>query len=266
MAILPKNEPRAKDISPRVFLLWGASMSGKTYLAREFPNPILLSTDGNWRKVDTPSIEIKSFKNFSDAIQELETEKHTFETIIIDLVDDIKTFMENYICEEAKIETLADAPFGKAYGRAMSIWKQMMIRISKMPFNVIMISHIKEVTDESDNTRTIQLPSLEQKYLNVSMGRCDVVIKCRKIGNNYMRLTTEKRDQYMEKDVKNIKIREIMKTIKGLFDTDTPVSLPKREQPAKKPALKVEEPEDEPEVIEEPKPAKKPLILKRRED
>ena len=61
MSLLPANEPKIKDITPKTFLIWGESMSGKTCLAKKFPNPIILNTDGNAKKIDTPSIEIKDF-------------------------------------------------------------------------------------------------------------------------------------------------------------------------------------------------------------
>ena len=39
MIKLPVNEPKIADITPKSFLIWGESMSGKTYLAREFDSP-----------------------------------------------------------------------------------------------------------------------------------------------------------------------------------------------------------------------------------
>ena len=47
MIKLPVNEPKIADITPKSFLIWGESMSGKTYLAREFESPLIINTDGN---------------------------------------------------------------------------------------------------------------------------------------------------------------------------------------------------------------------------
>ena len=30
MSLLPKNEPKIRDITPKNFFIWGGSMSGKT--------------------------------------------------------------------------------------------------------------------------------------------------------------------------------------------------------------------------------------------
>ena len=68
--LLPVNKPKEKDITPKVFFIWGQSMSGKTYLARQFPNPLIINTDGNAKKVDTPSVEVYDFETFVKVLEE----------------------------------------------------------------------------------------------------------------------------------------------------------------------------------------------------
>ena len=115
MIKLPANEQKVADITPKSFLIWGESMSGKTYLAREFDSPLIINTDGNATKVNTPSVAIKTFAEFAEVIEALKNEKHTYKTVIIDLIDDIETMLTIHICEAAKVESLADIPFGKGY-------------------------------------------------------------------------------------------------------------------------------------------------------
>ena len=100
MSLLPENKPKVKDITPKIFLIWGDSMTGKTYLAKSFESPLLLNTDGNDRKVDTPSVTITDWRVFIEVVKELQQNKDTYKTIIIDLVDDIRTLLDNYIIEE----------------------------------------------------------------------------------------------------------------------------------------------------------------------
>src|SRR5574344_2741324 len=166
MSLLPKNEPTERDITPKVFFIWGQSMHGKTYLARQFPNPLIINTDGNGKKTTTPHKDIFNFETFVEVLREIEEGKHSFETIVIDLIDDIKTLLEEFVCDKYGVENLADAPFGKAFSDVKSIWKRLMIRLTQLPYTVIFISHIIQVTDEYDKNVTIEQPSLEQKYLN----------------------------------------------------------------------------------------------------
>ena len=212
--LLPKNEPKSRDITPKNFFIWGGSMSGKTYLARSFPDPIIINTDGNAKKVDTPSVEVYTFENFIKVMAEIEEGNHTFKTVIIDLVDDIKTMLQTYICKKYNVENEADVPYGKAFADVKNTWQKLMVRLAQLPYNVIFVSHVIET---QENNTTIEKPSLEQKFYNMSMGRCDLSIKCRKVGSNYLRLCDAKRDNYNEEDIKDEKILEIMKTITGVF-------------------------------------------------
>lgn len=212
--LLPKNEPKQRDITPKNFFIWGGSMSGKTFLARSFPEPIIINTDGNAKKVDTPSIEVYDFETFMKIMAEIEAGNHTYKTIIIDLIDDIKTMLQTYVCKKYNVENEADVPYGKAFADVKNTWQKLMVRLAQLPYNVIFVSHVIEI---QENSTTIEKPSLDQKFYNMSMGRCDLSIKCRKVGSNYLRLCDAKRDNYNEEDIKDEQILEIMKTITGVF-------------------------------------------------
>lgn len=222
--LLPENKLKQKDITPKNYFIWGQSMSGKTYLARSFPNPLIINTDGNALKVDTPSIIIADFKEFVQIIKELEEVKHTFETIIIDLVDDIKLMLFKYVCDKYKVDDIGEVAYGKGYRDVNTIWQNLMIKLSQLPFNIIFISHIVEYVE---NNTTYEKPSLEQKYYNMCMGRCDINIKCRKVGNNFLQICESKRERYKDTDIKDKKILNILKGITGVIETEGQATLKK---------------------------------------
>lgn len=234
MSLLPKNEPMEKDITPKVYFIWGQSMHGKTYLAKQFPNPIILNTDGNGKKIDTPHLDIFDFETFVQALKEVEEGKHTYQTVVVDLIDDIKTFMDEYIVKKyneeiakkdkntTPAESIADIPFGKGFNESKTIWKRLMIKLSQLPYTVVFISHIVQTTDEYDKSIVIEQPSLEQKYLNMTKGRTDVMIKCQKVGKTYLQICNEKRDIYKKEDFKNKEILETLKNVKQLFEDNKP--------------------------------------------
>ena len=258
MSLLPENKPMEKNITPKVFFLWGQSMHGKTYLARQFPDPIIINTDGNGKKIDTPHVDVYDFETFVNVLREIEEGKHTFKTIVIDLVDDIKTFLEEYVCKKYDVENLADAGFGKGYGDVKSTWKRLMIRLTQLPYYVVFISHVVQLTDEYDKNKTIEQPSLEQKDLNMTKGRTDVMIKCQKVGKNYLQLCNEKRDLYHRSDIKDEKLYNTLSNVKSLFEDSKPTIQnvePKKVIPGKKPEIiNVDE-----ETTEEEKPSLKEL-------
>lgn len=208
--MLPKNEPKEFNITPKNYLIWGESMSGKTYFATQFPNPILLNTDGNAVKVATPSVDIRDFDTFLSIISDLEKGEHTYETVIIDLIDDIRTLLSLDICKRYKVRNLTDGAYGKATSELKETWQKLMTKLSQLPYQVIFISHILE-------TQEVEKPSLPQRELNVCMGRCDIAIKCRKIGENYVKHCDRKRQHYTAEDIKNEQIKELLSNVQNLM-------------------------------------------------
>ena len=278
MSLLPENKPMEKNITPKVFFIWGQSMHGKTYLARQFPDPIIINTDGNGKKIDTPHVDVYDFETFVNVLREIEQGKHTYKTIVIDLVDDIKTFLEEYVCKKYDVEALADAGYGKAFADVKATWKRVMIRLTQLPYYVVFISHIVQLTDEYDKNKTIEQPSLEQKYLNMTKGRTDVMIKCQKVGKSYLQLCNEKRDVYHRDDIKDEELYKTLSNVKGLFEDNKPTIQsvePKKVIPGKKPEIiNVEEEttEEEPktnlkdlatELVEKKSTTKKSLLIKK---
>lgn len=208
--MLPANELKTIDITPKNYFLWGENMSGKTYLSVQFPNPILLNTDGNAKKVSCPSVEVKDFDTFNQILDELLEGGHTYESIIVDIVDDVKNMISEMICQKHKVQSPADVPYGRATGEIRDIWHNTMIKLTQSKYNIIFVSHMVDFND-------IEKPSLGQKELNVCMGRCDVSIRCRKVGEKYLSICDRKRHNYTPNDIADTRLIDLFKIIKNLM-------------------------------------------------
>ena len=90
-----------------------------------------------------------------------------------------------------------------------------MMKISTLKFNIIFVSHIITTTE---NNNTISVPSLPEKPLNACLGRCDLQIQTKKLGSTYMKIVTNKRDNYIKEDIKNPTIIKVLDGTIGLFD------------------------------------------------
>ena len=65
---LPENKPQVPRDTPRNYFIYGETMSGKSYLANEFPNPIVLNTDGNASANSVPAMQLINEKDKSGNI------------------------------------------------------------------------------------------------------------------------------------------------------------------------------------------------------
>lgn len=225
MSILPKNEPKPTIDTPRNFFIYGATMSGKSYLAERFPNPLFLNTDGNAKANKAPSIQLLNqrktdgtasktvIEQLDEIMLALQTEKHSYETIVIDVVDDVALLIEQAVCLKAGVKALADIPYGKGYATFNAVFQGMVMELKSLPVNVIYISRVDNKIDD-DGTEH-EIPSLKVKYYNIVNGNCDLVIHTQKIGSKHFRSVTDKRKEYFEKNIDDPKILQILRAITG---------------------------------------------------
>ena len=249
MSILPPNKPQIPVDTPRNFFIWGPTMGGKSFLASQFPNPIVFNTDGNAEANTVPSVQIRNIKGVDGKIKRsvvdqldklitaLQTEKHTYETVVIDVIDDIVVMIEQYICDKEDVETIGDIPYGKGYAAFTNIFQQLVIELKSLPMNVIYISRNASKTEGNIE---IEIPSLKEKHQNIVNGNCDLSIQCKKVGKNYIRVAKARRKDYMRDQVDDEKILAILDTITGVFGRSAKTSRKVQDEIVKK----LEEQED----------------------
>lgn len=243
MSILPPNKPTKTVDTPKNFFIYGATMNGKSYLASEFPNPLFLDTDGNASANPYPSIQLRNERGknrkisesvvdqFDQIITELQTTEHGFETVVLDVIDDIVVMIEQYICDREGVETIGDIGYGKGYAAFSNIFNALVIELKALPINVIYVSRI--ATREENNV-SYEIPSLKEKHVNIVNGNCDYMIQAKKVGKNYLRIVKEKRKNYQRDKIDDERILEILDTLTGAFDRSQRTNKKKQDEIVKK--------------------------------
>ncbi|EMW5751375.1 TPA: AAA family ATPase [Enterococcus faecalis] len=262
MSILPENKPQTPKDTPRNYFIWGPTMGGKSFLASQFPNPVIFNTDGNAEANTVPSVQLRNIKDTNGKIKRsvidqldklitaLQTEKHTYETVVLDVIDDIVVMIEQYICDKEGVETLGDITYGKGYAAFTNIFQQLVIELKSLPMNVIYIS--RNAT-KLEGTTEIEIPSLKEKHQNIVNGNCDLSIQCKKVGKNYIRVAKARRKDYMRDQVDDKTILAILDTITGVFGR-TPKTTKKQQNEIVK---QLEQNEDVLKPTEEDTPSEK---------
>ena len=223
---LPENKPQIPKDTPRNFFFYGATMSGKSYLANEFPNPIILNTDGNASANSVPAIQLVNEKDknghiiksvieqLSEILLALQTQKHTYETVVVDVIDDVIDMIKIAVCGEFDVKSLSEIGYGKGYDYFNQALTELVIDLKALPMNVIYIS--REITEYNDDGKAVKtLPSLREKYVNLINGNSDLMIRTEKLGNNYNREVIRKRKTYKFDQIDDKAILKILQTIDG---------------------------------------------------
>lgn len=238
MISLPKVQTLKPKSEPRNFFIWGSPMTGKSYFASYFPNPLVLNTDGNSKQGSAPSIQLRNIRNekgrlsqsvikqLDDIITALQVENpkrpadQQFKTIVIDVIDDICVMIEQAICLDAGVQALPDISYGKGYAMFNTALQQFVMDLKALPMNVIYISRELSITDENNGVTAYE-PSLKTKYYNIVNGNCDVVIRTKKIGDgqnaSYFREVKALRTMYNPANITDHRILQLLESCSGMF-------------------------------------------------
>lgn len=224
MSLLPENKPKQVDLTPRLFVIGGPAMSGKTFTACKFPNPILINTDGNCKKVTTPSIYLndKTHKTYKEkmellfgVLKELNETTTTYQTIVIDLIEDIFDICEGYVLEKYKVDNLGKVP-GYATGYTeRKVNMQNVITALKTLTNKYYVVVITHTVDKVVDDKQVTMSMLKEDFYILLEGKADAVISCKKLGNTYITKMTKMRNNYKDAEVQKSVNKEIMEVIKN---------------------------------------------------
>lgn len=192
--MLPKNEKRDVQTSKKVKLyLYGSPMSGKTTFANGFPEVLMLNTDGNIQYVDSPYIAIRdqitmdgrikkvkyAWEVFKESVEEIITGGHNYQTIVIDLIEDIYEACRVYMYNKLEIEHESDAGYGKGYDMIKTEFLTTMKRILNSDYNVILLSHdkVEEVKFKNGTSITSYTVNLQEKIAKKLAGMVDITAR-----------------------------------------------------------------------------------------
>lgn len=192
---LPSNKRREMGkVNKRVIWVYGAPFSGKTSFANQFPDPLMLNTDGNIKFVDAPFIPIKdevivtgrvtnrkfAWEVYKDAITELEKKQNDFKTIIVDLLEDTYEQCRLYMYSKLGIEHESDDSF-RAWDKVRTEFLSTLKRLMSLDYeNIILISHVdtsKDITKKAGDRITKIAPNLNEKISNKVAGMVDIVAR-----------------------------------------------------------------------------------------
>ena len=193
---LPKNERRNPTISAKKKIwLYAPPFAGKTTLTDQFPDPLILTTDGNINNVTAPYVYIKddvtvtgritnrkfAWQVFKETIEELEKKQNDFKTISLDLVEDTREMCRLYMYDKLGIQHESDSGFGKGWDIIKTEYLSTMRRFFNLDYdNLIICSHediSKNLTKKSGELVTRIAPNIQEAIATKLAGMVDIVAR-----------------------------------------------------------------------------------------
>jgi len=128
--------------------LFGRPGTGKSTFAAKAPNPFFICTDGNFEWLGLPEknhIQVSTWKQAKEVINNIvlnKPEYNGFDTIVVDLIEDLYVWAEDEFCKREGIIHIGDY---KSMGAGYSVVrKEFFAQISKLLSinrNVLLLSH-----------------------------------------------------------------------------------------------------------------------------
>lgn len=145
---------------PHYIGLYGPGGVGKSTFAAAAPKPIFIGTDDGTGTMDVARFPVlETWQQAIASIDTLETEKHEFETAVIDTVNGLEPLLWAFLCKESRCNSIEeiDGGFGKGYVRATEQWVEYFKKLKRLrnKMNVITLGHaiVKTVEDVIEGER-----------------------------------------------------------------------------------------------------------------
>ena len=132
-------QTKAKLKSPRM-IIYGPAGIGKTTFAASLPEPIFVQTEDGLGTLDVPHFPLaKTFEQVMEALDTLISEKHTFQSVVVDSIDWLEGLIWKYTCEQAGKNSIEEFGYGKGYIEALGNWRKYIDKLNTLRDNRGMI-------------------------------------------------------------------------------------------------------------------------------
>ena len=258
-------------------VLYGEPGVGKSVFACKAPKPFFICSDGNYAWLEDfgadpdAYVEVSSWEEAKKAFAKDYSE---YETIVVDLTEDLFKWCEREYCVRNKIEHLSDLGYGKGYDATRNEFFIEMCKLISLDKNIIFLMHGLSITVKDrrgvEHTKYVPSSRLPDKVIDMIEGRVRYFLRC------YVK-DVETEDGKVEKKrfLSLVPKPNEFGIIRGVNENEIPQDIPldfnefakvigldtkvEKTTIKKKVEKKVEEPK-EPEIKEEPKVTEEPEV------
>lgn len=206
---LPKNERREKKLILKPhFWIYADSYVGKSTFVDSFDDVLFINTDGNVDNITSPVLRVGDkvvkkgriketqfgWADFKDIVDNLTNDENDFETIAIDLFEDLLELCRTYVFHKNNIEHESDSGFGKGWDLVKKEFVDTIKRLKSLDYRIVFISKElkKEIKQKSGASYTTFSPNINDKQANIMSGVVSLTIHAQKDGDDrYINLITD---------------------------------------------------------------------------
>ena len=184
MGLLQQIQSGRTQMPPRI-MTYGTEGIGKSTLAAGTPRPIFVQTEDGLGEIDCDKFPLaRSFDDVLAALNELATDSHPYETVVIDSLDWLERLIWDAVCKRESATTIekVGGGYGKGYILALDFWRKFIDRLialhSGRQMMVFLIAHAKveKFEDPEASAYDRYSPRLHKHAAALITEWCDAVL------------------------------------------------------------------------------------------
>lgn len=204
----------------------------KSVFATKFPKPFFITTDGNYEWLEdfgAKEEDHQQVNSWTEFLKFVHNNKFDgYDTIVIDLIEDLFKWCESEFCTKNKIDYVGDLGYGKGYRITKDDFFVEMSKLIGLPKHIIFLSHETSqiVKDKRGVENTLYYPSklLPESLRDQLEGRLRYVLRAKfedeLVGDKFIqrRTLTLASDSNEFSIIRGVNMDDLRKTIDLDFD------------------------------------------------
>ena len=185
----------SKDLSGYITYVYGAPKTGKTTLATQMGDSILLAFEQGYNAL--PGVIAQDIITWGDMRQTYNQLKKPevkarFKAVIVDTVDVAADKCKKYICQQNDIEDLGDLGYGKGWTKFKDEFNEIFRGLTQLGYAVFFIGHHKEQTLNTNDgkEKVIVRPNLSNSTRETIAGMADIYGYAHQVAADQMSVLT----------------------------------------------------------------------------
>jgi len=128
MTLLERILRGRRPMPPRL-MLYGTEGIGKSTFGASSDRPIFIQTEDGLGEIACDKFPLaRSFGDVTAALSELYSEKHDYQTVVVDSLDWLERLIWEDVCREFGVKSIekADGGYAKGYTHALTQWREIL--------------------------------------------------------------------------------------------------------------------------------------------
>ena len=146
MSLLPTSKTEIDNkLADQIMLVYGRPKIGKSTFCSCYEKAIFLATEPGLNHLAVYRTPVNSWQKFLEICKELGAGKHEFKTIVIDTIDNLVDYCQEYVCSREGINHPSDYDYGKGWAMVTAELHRVLSKLSLLPYGLIMIRYANDL-------------------------------------------------------------------------------------------------------------------------